>query len=168
MISTVRKGLVLARMGLLGSAALGLACSTAMATVASNTFQVSATVAATCLISPNNLGFGTYSGVQVETTTTISVTCTNTTTYNVGLDPGQASGATVTTRQMQNGSNLLSYALYSDAGYSTNWGQTVSTDTVAGTGNGSAQTLTVYGKIPAAQYVTPGSYSDTVTATVTY
>lgn len=69
---------------------------------------------------------------------------------------------------MVNGANLLAYALYSDSGRTTNWGNTVSTDTVPGTGNGSAQTLTVYGRIAAAQYVTPGSYADTITATITY
>jgi spore coat protein U-like protein len=51
---------------------------------------------------------------------------------------------------------------------STNWGNTVGTDTVAGTGNGAAQALTVYGQIAAGLYVTPGSYTDTITATVTY
>jgi spore coat protein U-like protein len=39
---------------------------------------------------------------------------------------------------------------------------------VSGTGNGNAQTLTVYGQLPAGQYVTPGAYADTITATITY
>jgi spore coat protein U-like protein len=44
----------------------------------------------------------------------------------------------------------------------------VSTDTVAGTGNGAAQAITVYGQAAAGQYVAPGSYADTITATITY
>lgn len=48
-----------------------------------------------------------------------------------------------------------------------NWGNTAGT-MVGGTGNGSAQTLTVYGEVPAGQAVTPGAYVDTITATITY
>src|SRR5262249_56597254 len=100
---------------------------------------------------------------------TITVTCTNTSPYNVGLDPGTATGATVTTRKMSGpGGALLAYALYQDAAHTKNWGNTVGTDTVAGTGNGNAQSLTVYGQVAAGQYVTPGAYADTITATITY
>jgi spore coat protein U-like protein len=65
-------------------------------------------------------------------------------------------------------SSLLSYKLFSNSGYTTNWGNTVGTDTVAGTGSGVSQTLTVYGQIPAQQFVRPGCYTDTVVATLTY
>jgi spore coat protein U-like protein len=63
---------------------------------------------------------------------------------------------------------LLHYSLFSNAGRTTNWGNTVGTDTLAGTGSGAAQLLTVYGQIPAAQFPRPGSYADTITATITY
>jgi len=157
-------------------AALGAACSlcldipgTALAATATTTFQVTATVQATCLISATALAFGTYTGSLITATSTISVTCTNTTPYNVGLDAGLATGATVTTRKMQGPSGaLLAYALYRDAAHTNNWGNTVGTDTQSGTGNGSAQALTVYGQLAASQYVTPGSYSDTITATISY
>jgi spore coat protein U-like protein len=39
---------------------------------------------------------------------------------------------------------------------------------VAKTGSGTAQTLTVYGQVPAGQFVTPGNYADTITVTLTY
>jgi spore coat protein U-like protein len=64
--------------------------------------------------------------------------------------------------------SLLHYHLYSDSGHTVNWGNTVGTDTVSMTGSGVAQTLTVYGQVPAGQFVTPGSYSDTITVTLTY
>ena len=153
----------------LGALVAGLLPTTADATTATTTFGVSATVQATCLVSATALSFGTYTGVVANATSTVSVTCTNTTTYNVSLNPGTASGATVTTRQMTGpSSSLLNYALYSNSGMTTNWGQTIGTDTVTGTGNGSAQGITVYGQVAAGQYVKPGSYSDTITATVTY
>ena len=154
--------------------ALALAVKPAAATPAttsttSTTFTVSATIQATCLVSATSLSFGTYTGAVTNATSQVNVTCTNTTAYNVGLDAGKASGATVATRQMAGpGGALLNYALYSDSNRSINWGNTVGTDVVPGTGSGSAQSITVYGQIPAAQYLAPGSYQDTITATVTY
>jgi spore coat protein U-like protein len=148
---------------------LGFASTPASATTTvTTTFGVSATVQSTCLISATALAFGTYTGAVDNATSTVSVTCTNTTPYNVALNPGTATGATVTTRKMTSGSNTLNYSLFSNSGMTTNWGQTVGTDTVTGTGNGSAQTLTVYGQVPASQYVTPGAYADTITASVIY
>lgn len=132
-------------------------------------FNVSVTVVAACSISATNLNFGTYTGVRKTSTSTISVTCTNTTTYNVGLNAGTATGATVTTRKMTDpGGYTLSYGLYQNTGHSTNWGNTVGTDTKAGTGTGALQPLTVYGQLPAATVPPVGNYIDTITATITY
>jgi spore coat protein U-like protein len=137
-------------------------------TTATGTFSVTSTVVPGCSISATALNFGTYTGVAANGTSTLTVQCPSGTTYNVGLDQGQASGATVTTRQMMNGAKTLNYTLYSDSGRSKNWGKTVGTDTVAGTGSGSNQSLTVYGQIQAVQTPVPGSYTDTITATLTY
>ena len=63
-------------------------------------FSITAVITATCTISANNLNFGTYAGVQLSSTATVTPTCTNTTAYTIGLEAGQASGATVTTRRM--------------------------------------------------------------------
>jgi spore coat protein U-like protein len=114
------------------------------------------------------MAFGIYTGTAVSSTSSVTVQCTNTTPYTVGLDKGLGSGASVTNRLMTNGSATLGYALFSDTARTVNWGQTSGTDTVAGTGSGSVQTLTVYGKIAGSLYVTPGSYTDTITASITY
>ena len=136
---------------------------------ASTSFTLTAVVQATCTIAANPLAFGTYSGLVNNSTSIVSLTCTNTTAYNVGLSAGLATGATVTSRSMTGPvAALLHYSLFSNAGRTTNWGNTVGTDTLAGTGNGAAQPLTVYGQIPAAQFPRPGSYADTITATITY
>ena len=149
---------------LLGAALMPLHASTA-----TTTFAVSATVAATCLISATPLGFGNYTGVVDPASSTVTITCTNTTPYNVGLSAGLATGATVTTRKMTGpAAALLGYELFSNAGHTINWGLTIGTDTVAGTGNGAAQPITVFGEIPAAEFVAPGAYADTITATVTF
>jgi len=131
-------------------------------------FTVTAILVKDCGVTATNMVFGNYTGAVNNATSTVTVTCTNTTPYTVGLSAGLATGATVTTRKMQNGTALLPYALYSNSGRTTNWGNTAATNWVSGTGNGTAQALTVYGQITAGQYPTPGSYSDTITVTVTY
>ncbi|HHI81785.1 MAG TPA: spore coat U domain-containing protein, partial [Rhizobiales bacterium] len=60
------------------------------------------------------------------------------------------------------------YKMFSDSGRTSNWGETVTVDTVAGIGNGASQTLTIYGRVPAQTTPAPGTYTDTVTITVTY
>jgi spore coat protein U-like protein len=133
-------------------------------------FTVTAAVGASCSLSATDLAFGAYSGSLIDATSTISVNCTNATPYNVGLSAGTASGATVTSRSMTGpGSTLLNYRLLSDTARTVNWGNTVGIDTVAGTGTGTAQFLTVYGQLPAGQAaLQPGTYSDLITATITF
>jgi len=142
----------------------GLAAVPAGAANTSTTFTVSATVVATCSVSASNLAFGSYTGTgNTDQTTTVTVTCGNGTGYSVALNDGaNASGST---RRMANGSNYLAYELYSDSGRTTVWNAAAP---VAGTGNGGAQTLTVYGRIPTGQSVPAGAYTDTVQVTVTY
>ncbi len=152
-----------------GFLALGPASVSAGASTATATFLVTATVASTCTISTTPLAFGSYTGAISQVNTTVTVTCTNTTPYNLGLNAGVSTGATVTNRSMTGpASALLSYGLFRDAGHTLNWGMTIGTDTLSVTANGSAQVATVYGQIPAGQFVAPGSYTDTITATVTY
>jgi spore coat protein U-like protein len=153
----------------LGVLALGLAPTPAFATVATATFAVSTTIAATCGVSTTPLSFGTYTGLVESSTASVTVTCTNGTTYNVGLSAGAATGASTNNRSLTGPAGaLLSYELDSDSAHTVNWGNIVSTDTIAGTGTGLGQTLTVYGQIHAGQFYAPGPYNDTITATVTY
>ena len=141
------------------------------AATTTTTFTVSITITASCVInSASTLNFGS-SGVltaNIDLTSTIQVQCTNTTPYNIGLNAGTASGATVTTRKMTNGAATVSYSMYSDSGRTTNWGNTVGTDTVASTGTGASQSFTVYGRVPTQSTPAPQAYSDTITVTVTY
>jgi spore coat protein U-like protein len=141
------------------------------AATSTSTFSVQMTITATCTVnSAATLNFGTQGvlSTNVDQTSTVQVTCTNTTPYNVGLDAGTGTGATVATRKMTSGANTVNYTLYSNAGRTTVWGNTVGTDTVAATGNGSAQSYTVYGRVPTQAAPAPGTYTDTITVTVTY
>ena len=153
-----------------GVCVLGLAAGPSLAATSTSTFGVSATSQATCSITSNApLAFGNFTGSAISATTTVMVTCTNTTPYNVGLDAGTSSGATVGNRMMTGpGAVELRYGIYQDVGHTVNWGQTVGTDTEAGIGNGSAQALTLYGYMPSGPAANPGAYTDTITATVNY
>ena len=141
------------------------------AATATTSFQVTATVPDSCVVSANDLNFGNYnpvSGNDLDGSSTIDVTCTLGTTYNIGLDKGLGTGASVASRKMASGSDLLDYSLYQDSNRNTVWGNTVSTDAVSGTGTGIAQSYTVYGRVPASQVVPVGTYTDTITVTVTF
>lgn len=155
----------------LAALALGLPMAVQAATT-TTTFQVTATVLARCTITATDLAFGDYDPTNAsptDATSTITVRCNKNKAYDVGLDAGTFSGATVTTRRMSGPDpDGLNYELYQDATRAINWGNTVGTNTVSGTGSGSTQTLTVYGRIPNDQSVADGAYSDTITATITY
>lgn len=135
-------------------------------------FDVTLKIIADCTIAANNLDFGQTQGVlasAVSVNTTLTVTCTNTTPYAVGLNAGTGVGSTTSARVMSGitggNTSTVAYSLYQAAG-STNWGNNQGTDTKAGTGSGSAQSLTVYGVIPAQSTPQPDTYKSTITATV--
>jgi len=148
----------------------------AQASTSTTTFLVQITLTSSCSISASTLNFGSAVGLltsAVNGSTTVAVTCSNSTPYNVGLDAGTVTGSTVAARLMAgttagNTGTTMSFELYQDSGRSTVWGNTVGTNTVSGTGNGSAQSITVYGQVPTQTTPKPDTYQTTITATVTY
>ncbi|BBB14875.1 spore coat protein U [Candidatus Rickettsiella viridis] len=145
------------------------------AATATGTLPVSATVIAACLVGTvTPVAFGNYD--PTSTTDNIAgqgvipVTCTNGTSYTIGLNAGTFTGATVTTRRMTGTSAAgLAYGLFQNTGRTTNWGNTPGTDTPAAVvATGTSQSVNVYGKITALQAVAAGSYSDSVTITVNF
>jgi len=137
------------------------------------TFRVSARVEAVCAVTATDLDFGAYSSQNASPqpgTTMLQATCTPGTTYNVGLNAGTSTGATINQRKMSAtpASNQLNYQLYSDSSHTTIWGNTSGTDTVTGAGTGLAVNHTVYGQIPGGQNVPAGNYQDTITVSIFY
>ncbi len=156
------------------TAALAVAIATAAvlrpARAATGSLAISATVNKVCVLTAGSVAFGVYDPVGVNAATpldaagTFTVACTKNTAYTIGLDNGQhfALGA----RHMAAGPEQLPYELYSDSGRTTVWN---ATNTVGATAaNTTPVTLTVYGRVPAAQNVADGSFADTVTSTVTF
>lgn len=159
--------------GVLAGACLLQSVEFSRATTTTSTFAVSVSLVATCTItSASALNFGSQGilNVNVDQTATINVICSNATPYNIGLDAGTGTGATIATRKMTSGSNTVNYTLYSNSGRTTLWGNTIGTNTVSATGDGLAagQSYTVYGRVPVQTTPAAGSYTDTITVTVTY
>jgi spore coat protein U-like protein len=152
---------------LIAAAGLLLANSALAASPATATFNVTATVLSSCNVTATDLAFGNYDPTagNLDSTSTITTTCTAGTTYAIALGQGQN-----TNRQMKHasGSDLLDYELYQPGGYTTVWGD-VGGATVAQTSTtGAPVDYTVNGRVTGGQYVTAGAYSDEVLVTVTY
>ena len=150
-----------------------LASTAASAGTATSNLAVTATVVANCTMSTTALGFGnvdTLSGSNVDGAGSLSVTCTNGTTWTAAAGVGAGTGATFISRRLTSGANLLNYNLYTTAGRTIVWGDgTGATATLAGTGTGTVQSISVYGRVGSGQTTVPaGSYADTIAVTVTY
>jgi spore coat protein U-like protein len=153
-----------------------MAGGVAQSATTTTTFAVTATVQATCSATATTLAFGNYTpgAGAVTNNSTISVKCTKNTPYTVALNAGSTTGDAFAQRLMASGANTLQYNLYTTAGFATVFGDgTAGTATNAGTGAGvaTANTVTVFGQLPDSatnQAAVPGSYSDTITVTVSY
>ena len=146
----------------------------AMAGTATSNLTVSSNVPHSCTISTDPLNFDDYdpiTGPNATGTGTVTVVCSSgtsaTITLGQGSNPQAASTDAIPLRRLKLGTNYLSYALYQNNTYSEIWGNTAGTG-ASHTGTGSASDVTVYGVIPGTQNVPPGSYSDTVVATVSF
>ncbi|MDQ0040197.1 Csu type fimbrial protein [Variovorax boronicumulans] len=139
-------------------------------------FSCSATVTV-----PLPLAFGNYDPSSLtpkDNTTAINVVGTVTglgilvtLSYSIGLSAG--TGGSIANRQLTGpGSTPLLYNLYTTNARTAVWGAGTVTDSYSALasvgGNSVPRSYTVYGRIPIGQYVAPGSYSNTITVTVTY
>ncbi|QFG77200.1 spore coat protein U domain-containing protein [Acidithiobacillus sp. 'AMD consortium'] len=136
---------------------------------------------ASCSVTATGVAFGTYvPSAASNSTGTVTVSCSALVgllfSWTIALNAGVNSGGSFSNRRMASGSSYLSYQLYTNSGHTTVWGDgTGGTSTVPGSClisllgllhcSGSA---TVYGQIPALQNPSPGSYTDTITVTITY
>ena len=144
----------------------------AIAATASGNITVRITIIDECKVqTASDLDFGTHGVIDanVDQTSTIGVQCTVGKTYDVGLGVGLGAGATTAVRKMTGpASATINYTIYRESTRTQLWGTTIPTETVAGTGNGSVQNITVYGRVPTQTTPAAGVYTDTVAITVTY
>jgi spore coat protein U-like protein len=131
-----------------------------------------------CTIAATDIAFGSYdpfSGSAAQSTGTVTVTCTTalslTVSYTIALSTG-GSGS-YAARRLANGGQQLLYNLYREAGHSSIWGNgsggsATVTDSYLMLIGSNVRHYTAYGRVPAGQMAAPGSYLDTITATVTW
>lgn len=137
---------------------------------------------AICSVSITNpLTFGAYHPSAANTDTgTAEVSCLgiglfDSLGYTLSLGPsGYGSGDRISTRYLNNttnGGDYMAYNVYTDAGYSTVWGN----GTTGGLFSGSFSLLithrahTFYGKVPTGQFtLLAGAFYENLTVTVTY
>ena len=140
--------------------------------LAAGALGAAATAEAACTISTTAVNFGTYnvfSASPDNATGQVTYRCTAPRPPLVTIQLDKGGAPTFNPRQMRMGSEILNYNLYRDAARTTIWGD----------GTGGSQTYTrsnppvnqninvnVFGRIPAGQDVSAGSYSATVTATI--
>ncbi|MDE2069775.1 MAG: spore coat protein U domain-containing protein [Gammaproteobacteria bacterium] len=134
--------------------------------------------APSCTISSTAVNFGNYNPLNVASvtgTSTLTFQCPSGVprsgiTYTISLSSGSG---TYVQRTLTSGGNVLNYNLYTDSTLTTVWGDGSSGSTTVSTTVSRPQaragvTNTVYGNIPAQQDMIPGSYTDTITVTVTF
>lgn len=141
--------------------------------------QVQANVVEICKVSVlADVDFGDVDDPEAndDANGTISWRCSPGTNGTVALDAGinESTANDVTTRRMtDDGTNHVSYQLYTSNTYGTVWGDGnngSATQPVTGTGIGNSADLTVYGRIPAnaAADQPTGLYTDTVQVSLSF
>ena len=138
-------------------------------------FDILANVISSCYLETQNIDFGS---VQVTNPTdtvansSVKVVCSKGVGYNVTLSGGLSTDPTA--RQMALSTNpdeRLNYSiLINDGATEFNWGTDEGQKLVqSGVQNDEGtKTFNIKAVIPGSQFVTPGSYSDTLTATINY
>ena len=136
--------------------------------------SVTAAVGANCTISTAPVAFPAYDPVVANASTnddgtgSVIITCTRGTAATIGL--GLGANASGSQRRMKDATtDYLNYALYQDSGRATVWGNSgAGLLSPVAAPDKNPRTFTVYGRIPSAQDVPAGSYTDTVVATVNF
>ena len=141
-----------------------LLVSNAAAADTNTRVQVFATILPSCTSTGTSLNFEASidpspNGSAIDATAALGVTCTSTTPYLVALSAGaNVEGSNTGARTMKNG-NVLRYQLYLDAARSKIWGE--GSSAFSGTGTGTMQRLTIYGRLPSLDRGVHGIYRDT-------
>lgn len=119
---------------------------------------------------PTTLNFGAYdpsATAPANSSSQFSFSCVP---GNPKVNATLSAGAgTFAQRQMvlAGGSDRLNYNLYQDAAYTIIWGDGTP-PSQSDTNERDNRTFTIYGRIPTGQWVSAGTYSDTITLTLNY
>ncbi|AVF41072.1 spore coat protein U [Pandoraea apista] len=136
--------------------------------------RVQLTILPGCTIAATPMTFNAVQGSAtgpVASTSSLTVICTASTGYNIGLNAGTVPASTETNRllagTLSGNTTTIPFGLFQDSGYGTPWGNTQGTNTLSDSGTGVGKVYTVYGQATlSATMPEPDVYSSTVTATV--
>jgi len=130
-------------------------------------------VKAACMIaSINGVGFGQYDVFTSLSNTSgvgsLTVNCNGggSSTFVTSLSTGQSNS--YSTRIMKSGANSLTYNLYTSAARTVVWGNGTGGSYVISTPRSNNATLSIFGEISAQQDSGVGTYTDSITATVSF
>lgn len=138
-------------------------------------------LAAQCTVDATGVRFGSYDrldGTPLDATGTVTVTCTSgyheAVAYQIQSSTG--TGGKYFPRDLVGNTDTLKYNLYIDAARSLVWGDGSSATSAVvdqytctqAAGCSTPRDYTIYGRIPARQNPSPGTYNDTLTVTVMY
>lgn len=141
---------------------------------AGGNFVVNAGMGADCSLNIPDVSFGTVTSLAsaLNTSTNATITCTSGAPWTLSLNAGSTPGNTYAQRYMSLGGAgpaAVQYQIYRDPGPASIWGNgAAGTVTRTGTGTGTAQSIPMYLQVPAQPAQAEGTYSDIVTATVTF
>ena len=117
-----------------------------------------------CTVSNTPLPFGTYSpSGQLNNTASLNINCKAPAAVKIKINPGNNStGGFNRNMKIAGATSLLNYNLYVDPARTIIWGNgTLGTQTrIINAPAGQAPVTTVYGRVPAGQWVPAGSYTD--------
>jgi spore coat protein U-like protein len=115
--------------------------------------------------------FGAYdvfSPTPRDSTAVLSVFCDE--HSNVTIQLSRGSSPTFVPRTLLKGAATLNYNLFRDAAYSTIWGDGTggTSDLTVRINRNHTSTFPVYGRLPAGQDASAGTYADTIIVSVIY
>ncbi len=140
------------------------------------TLNISATAVTGCSFdaSSYNINFGNYDGSSLVTSSVnIGFTCaTASVPYTLEANNGNNFDVGSGDRRITDGSgNYLAYALFKDGGFSQPFGTAANTEEISGTSGsaGVSNSITIHAGMQSGQSIgAAGSYTDTVTLTLTF
>ena len=127
-----------------------------------------------CTISATSVDFGNYNvfnGSALDSTGTITYRCNRTSRKHHHLAEQRPEHHLQSATDVSRDARSLTYNLYRNAARTKIWGDGTGGTAVysrANPPNNSNVNVTIYGRVPAGQDVSAGSYSDTVSATINF
>lgn len=152
---------------------LGIALATgglpAAAVTRTGNLPVSATVESACNLATASMDFGTYqAGAAANLDVAGSIRYTQCIGLTLTLELGLGANPTGSTRRMRSAAGgFLTYEIFKNSGRTSVFGTGTNGLTLTAPASG-AQTVAIYGRVPAGQAVAPGAYTDTVAITLTF